>query len=252
MKHFMNLNPEPFELICSGKKTIELRLFDEKRRAVHILDTIVFTNTEQSNRQIVATVINLYNFSSFSELYNQLPLLKCGYTEQDINTAKPDDMNIYYSKELQKKYGVVGIEIAVDYVLDECNENDGDYICDKLVEYNLSQVPATQEFLFENINKKIVDKDGKTIAGCIARMYCWNVLYIDILWVDENYRNKNLGSKLLDSVEEIAQQKGCYLVHLDTFDFQAKDFYLKHGYEVFGKLENCPKNHCRYYLQKKL
>lgn len=123
MKHFMNLNPEPFELICSGKKTIELRLFDEKRRAVHILDTIVFTNTEQSNRQIVATVINLYNFSSFSELYNQLPLLKCGYTEQDINTANPDDMNIYYSKELQKKYGVVGIEIAVDYVLDECNGN---------------------------------------------------------------------------------------------------------------------------------
>ena len=45
---------------------------------------------------------------------------------------------------------------------------------------------------------------------------------------------------------------GAYLSHLDTFDFQAKDFYLKHGYEIFGTLENCPPNHNRYYLKKAL
>lgn len=69
-------------------------------------------------------------------------------------------------------------------------------------------------------------------------MYCRNVLYIDILWVNENYRHQGLGSKLLEYVEDTAKAKGCYLIHLDTFDFQAKDFYLKHGYEIFGTLKD--------------
>ena len=46
------------------------------------------------------------------------------------------------------------------------------------------------------------------------------------------------------------REKGCHLIHLDTFDFQAKDFYIKHGYEVFGVLDECPKKHKRYYLKK--
>ncbi|MGN1433395.1 MAG: GNAT family N-acetyltransferase [Ruminococcus sp.] len=140
----------------------------------------------------------------------------------------------------------------VDYTIADCENTDEDYICDKLVEYNLSQVPATQKIHFENINKKILNANGEIIAGCVARMYCWNVLYIDILWVDENYRHKGLGTKLLEYIENTAKEKGCYLVHLDTFDFQAKDFYLNHGYEIFGILKDCPKGHCRYYLEKNI
>lgn len=154
MKHYMNLCPEPFEMIRSGKKTIELRLNDEKRRAISVGDTIVFTNTQDSGMQISTTVTALHKFRNFAELYSKLPLLKCGYTEEDIGSAKPEDMNIYYSKELEEKYGVLGIELSVDYTIDNCKRNDGDYICDRLVEYNLSRVPATQEIHFENINKK--------------------------------------------------------------------------------------------------
>ena len=161
-------------------------------------------------------------------------------------------MNIYYSKELEEKYGALGIELIVDFSIDNCKENDEEYICDRLVEYNLTQVPATQEILFENINKKFLNANGEIIAGCVARMYCWNVLYIDILWVDKNYRNQGLGSKLLEYVEDTAKKKGCYIIHLDTFDFQAKDFYFKHGYEVFGTLKDCPKGHYRYYLKKSI
>lgn len=51
---------------------------------------------------------------------------------------------------------------------------------------------------------------------------------------------------------ETIKEKGGKLVHLDTFDFQAKDFYLKNGYEVFGVLEDCPKGHKRYYLKKNI
>ena len=83
-------------------------------------------------------------------------------------------------------------------------------------------------------------------------MYCWNVAYIDTLCVDEAYRGKGLGAKLLAEVESAAKEKGCYLIYLDTFDFQAKEFYEKQGYAVFGVLDDCPKGHCRYYLKKAL
>lgn len=152
MKHYMNLNPEPFEMIRSGRKTIELRLNDEKRKTISIGDTIVFTNTEDSGMQISATVTALHKFRNFAELYDNLPLLKCGYTENNIDSAKPEDMNVYYSKELEEKYGALGIELSVEYTIDSCEENDKDFICDKLVEYNLSKVPATQDVHFENIN----------------------------------------------------------------------------------------------------
>ena len=140
----------------------------------------------------------------------------------------------------------------MDYKIENCTDGDAEYIIDRLVEYNLSQVPAKQEVLFDMLDKKITDDNGKIIAGCVARMYCWNVVYIDTLWVDEIYRNIGFGSRLLAEVEKIAKNKGCYLIHLDTFDFQAKDFYEKQVYEVFGVLEDFPRVYCRYYLKKVL
>jgi len=83
-------------------------------------------------------------------------------------------------------------------------------------------------------------------------MYCWNIIYIDVLWVDQKYRKCGFGTRLLNEIEKIALEENCFLIHLDTFDFQAKDFYQKHGYEVFGVLDDCPESHCRYYLKKKL
>lgn len=83
-------------------------------------------------------------------------------------------------------------------------------------------------------------------------MYCWNVIYIDALWIDKSYRKCGIGEKLLLEIENIAKEENCYLIHLDTFDFQAKDFYLKHRYEIFGVLDECPKNHKRYFLKKYL
>ena len=81
-------------------------------------------------------------------------------------------------------------------------------------------------------------------------MYGWNVAYIDTLCVDEAYRGKGLGSKLLIDIEKTAKDKGCCLIHLDTFDYQAKEFYEKQGYELFSTLDDCPKGHFRYYLKK--
>lgn len=138
----------------------------------------------------------------------------------------------------------------MNYKIENCTDGDAEYIVDRLVEYNLSKVPATQEVLFEALDKKITDDSGRIIGGCVAKMYCWNVVYIDTLWVDEEYRQNGLGEKLLNEIESLAKTKNCRLIHLDTFDFQAKEFYEKHGYEVFGVLKDCPKGHYRYYLKK--
>ena len=111
MIHNLRLNPAPFAMIAQGIKTIELRLYDEKRQLINVDDEIIFTNTEDGAKQIRAKVLALHKFSSFEELYANLPLLKCGYTDADIHTASPKDMEEYYSRDKQKKYGVVGIEI---------------------------------------------------------------------------------------------------------------------------------------------
>lgn len=110
--HSMKLNPSPFEKIKSGEKTIELRLFDEKRQQIQPGDQIVFTNTE-TGETLIAKVEQLHRFDNFAQLYASLPLLKCGYTAEDIDTADPADMEAYYSKEEQTNYGVVGIEICI-------------------------------------------------------------------------------------------------------------------------------------------
>ena len=108
--HHMRLDPGPFEMIRSGRKTIELRLFDEKRRRINAGDEIVFTNTA-SGETLHVTAVKLHRFDSFAELYDSLPLLQCGYTAETLAEASPADMEQYYSAEQQKKYGVVGIEV---------------------------------------------------------------------------------------------------------------------------------------------
>ena len=109
--HGMNLNPAPFEMIKSGKKTIELRLWDEKRQKINAGDGILFTNTV-TGETLAKTVVKLHQLPNFEELYQHLPLLQCGYTEEDVHTASPDHMEQYYSAEQQSQYGVVGIELC--------------------------------------------------------------------------------------------------------------------------------------------
>ncbi len=110
MTHYMTLNSIPFNNINNGIKAIELRLNDNKRKMIKVNDTIIFQHKDDSKKSIAVKVINLHRFKSFKELYSRLPLLKCGYTNDNINTAKAEDMLEYYSKEQEAKYGVLGIE----------------------------------------------------------------------------------------------------------------------------------------------
>jgi GNAT superfamily N-acetyltransferase len=139
-----------------------------------------------------------------------------------------------------------------NYVIEESTREEYVLVDEGIIEYNLSKVPFTQEPSFIPINRVIKGESGEVLAGIHSLLYCWNCLYVDVLWVKEKYRKEGYGSVLLNEVEKIAKEKGCNLIHLDTFDFQAKDFYLKQGYEIFGVLDDCPIEHKRYYLKKNI
>lgn len=113
MLYQMKLQPEPFEKIASGQKTIELRLNDEKRRKLCINDVIEFRNVQDESRTIRTRITALHHFPSFDALYAALPLEKCGYEPDEIAHASARDMDRYYPQEEQHHWGVLGIELQL-------------------------------------------------------------------------------------------------------------------------------------------
>lgn len=95
------------------------------------------------------------------------------------------------------------------------------------------------------------DEAGKIVGGLAGETY-WGWLHVDGLWVDESLRGQDYGSQLLDMAEQEALQRGCPRSHLDTMSFQAQPFYEKHGYTVWGVLEDLPQGHQRIFMKKDL
>ena len=114
MIHTMKLHPKPFLQIESRQKTIELRLYDEKRQRIKVGDTILFTNREDEKRTLSAMVTALHRYPSVKELYASLPLTKCGYTEKTSPMADFRDMQQYYTPDEEQRLGVVGIEFVLN------------------------------------------------------------------------------------------------------------------------------------------
>ena len=108
MIHYMRLNDKTFQLIKDHKKTIELRLNDEKRQKIKINDFIIFENITTKD-VIKVEVINIYKYESFEELYKYFSKTSLGYLESEEKDF--NDMYYYYSKSDIEKYGVMGIEI---------------------------------------------------------------------------------------------------------------------------------------------
>lgn len=139
-----------------------------------------------------------------------------------------------------------------DFKIDIPVKAESEYIGEKLLEYNLSMKEMEQKEPFIEINRCVRNNDGEVISGILSIAALWNVLHVDTLWVNQEFRGNGLASKLLQEVEEYAKSIGCHLSYLETYDFQAKDFYISKGYKIFGELEDCPKGHKCYCLSKKL
>jgi GNAT superfamily N-acetyltransferase len=90
------------------------------------------------------------------------------------------------------------------------------------------------------------------IAGGLVGETGWKWLHIHWLWVDESARGRGFGHQLMAAAEREAAIRGCVASWLDTFEFQARGFYEKAGYTLFGTLENYPPGFRRYFLSKQL
>ena len=95
------------------------------------------------------------------------------------------------------------------------------------------------------------DGDG-TIRGGLVGFLAWEWLSIDLLWVDEPLRGLGYGGALLAEAESVGREAGCVAVRLDTYEFQARPFYERHGYTVYGELEGYPAGTRTYLLTKSL
>ncbi|WP_440117874.1 GNAT family N-acetyltransferase [Paenibacillus sp. QZ-Y1] len=128
---------------------------------------------------------------------------------------------------------------------------DSAYVRQQLVSYNAAHVSDELKNRYEEMNYNIKNEAGEIVAGVLSTL-CWNWVELDILWVDSKQRHQGYGSQLLCEVERLAREKHCDFVMLNTFSYQAPEFYKKHGYQLITTIENAPTGHHHYYFKKNL
>ena len=91
-------------------------------------------------------------------------------------------------------------------------------------------------------------ENKKQVGGTTIIFDYYNWAYIELMWVDENYRNQKLGTALMKQAIQIAKDHKCIGVKLETWDFQARGFYEKLGFKLYGELHNYPQGITHYML----
>lgn len=134
----------------------------------------------------------------------------------------------------------------------EATPEENQLLQDAITDFNISVIKGFPRAESKKIDLIAWTSDGTLIGGINSEWVNWGILFIHLLFINEEFRGNGYGSVLLKEVEHRARVCGCYLSHLDTFDFQGKDFYVANGYSIFGILDDCPKGHKRYYLKKEL
>lgn len=249
MIHTMNLELSIFLKIADGSKTIELRLNDEKRQKIKIGDQIEFRCGE-INSVIFAEVIRLHKFPNFKQLYKALPLEKCGYSKDDLETAHYTDMEKYYTKSKIKKYGALGIELQKITAIADVKANLFDP--EVLTLLTPSVYDPTPERLKRRAEKYSADKNTFVYACKIDGVYAGIVVFVtengtaEILDIaaKPEYRKHGIGRKLIDFV---FTQFSIDTITAKTDD-EAVGFYKRCGFNVIEFGMNC--NNKRYVCNK--
>lgn len=140
-------------------------------------------------------------------------------------------------------------DLSAQFEIRPGSEKDCEAIGRALREYNSAQ--AHREHRYIPLNKKLLDADGNLIAAIFSGVGSWNNLEIDMLWVDEDFRDQGIGSALLAEIEREAQEQGAYFSLAEgLFDWQ-DGFFRKNGYKTVGTLEDCPRGHRIYVMEKR-
>jgi GNAT superfamily N-acetyltransferase len=125
---------------------------------------------------------------------------------------------------------------------------DVQFLEDRLYEYNAQQTGVDDGQWLAIFLRDVL---GTTQAGLKGWTWCGSC-YIQTIWVHPDLRGHDIGTQLLQAAEQEARIRGCQQIVLDSYSFQAPEFYQKHGYEVFAILEDHPYQHRNYYLRKRL
>ena len=137
-----------------------------------------------------------------------------------------------------------------EYEIRRGDEKDAEILSGKLREYDSTIAPREHEHI--PLSKKIMNKNGRIIAGFVGGVDGWNGTDLDALWVEEKYRNQGIGSWLLGELEREIKENGADVMFIEAFDWNV-GFFKKNGYErVTGRLEDYPKGHVMYCMQKSL
>jgi GNAT superfamily N-acetyltransferase len=131
---------------------------------------------------------------------------------------------------------------------DETSTEFGEFVRTHLKLFNETQA---RPYDFNPLQLQATAADGACLGGLVA-VTGWDWLMIDRLVVDEKVRGQKIGSQLMHAAFAEAKMRGCVGAMLDTFSFQARGFYEKLGFEVFGTLKDMPMGFERYWLRKLL
>lgn len=118
-------------------------------------------------------------------------------------------------------------------------KEDATFIREQLITYNRQYVPETLYERSGDLCYIAYDETGECIGG-ITATYGWQHVHVLFLWVSASARQAGVGTRLLETIEAYAKETACTKILLDTFDFQAPDFYRQHGYHEYGRLTDHP------------
>jgi GNAT superfamily N-acetyltransferase len=140
-----------------------------------------------------------------------------------------------------------GVDLSIR-LTDQADESIRKAIVEPLIEYNRAQTGRSD---FRPLVIAVEDSKGTVVGGLWGRTaYDW--LFVELLVVPELLRGCGLGTTLMQGAEREAIARGCHSAWLDTFEFQARGFYERLGYERFGELQNYPPGSARYFMRKVL
>lgn len=123
-------------------------------------------------------------------------------------------------------------------------------ILERLSRFNTAQTGRPRDFRPLNIALK--DPQTGALYGGLVGYTNADWLFVDLLFLEEDMRRKGLGSALMRAAEAEAVRRDCCGIWLCTQSFQARGFYEKLGFEVFGGLDDLPRGHTEFFMRKKL
>ncbi|TYQ27769.1 GNAT family N-acetyltransferase [Pseudanabaena sp. UWO311] len=137
------------------------------------------------------------------------------------------------------------IDVAIEPQSDEI-----EFVMQQIINFNRNRVG---EGNYKHLAIFLRDVDGHIVGGLVGETY-WQWLYVDVLWVQDSFRGEGYGDALLATAEQeaVKRERGCKYAYLETFSFQALDFYQKRGYVIFGELTDFPQGYNRFFLKKDL